>query len=190
MNEEGQVPTPDAQVAEGTEQEQPKSKLGHDEALAELHRTRAEAAATRRKLKDLEAAMQQQATAAQAEEAKRLAEQGEFKALYEKALSELEAARPAQQRLAALIEQTAASNQKRLDAIPAAMKSLVPEYDDPLKLAAWLDANASVLTKPAAPSLDGGAGGASSVGISDAELEAQAVRLGISPKLYKTFVGG
>ncbi len=51
-----------------------------------------------------------------------------------------------------------ASNKRRIDAIPEQMKGLVPDFDDPSKLANWLDANAQVLTKPLAPELNGDAG--------------------------------
>lgn len=53
------------------------------------------------------------------------------------------------------------SNEQRIAAIPEAMRSLVPvDAMSPEQVAAWLDKNAAVLSKPIAPELDGGAGGA------------------------------
>lgn len=82
-----QAATPEAQAADGqqTEQEQPKTALSSDELAAELKKKNSEAKNLRDRLREAEgkltAAEQAQADA----EAKRLAEQGEYKALYEKA---------------------------------------------------------------------------------------------------------
>ena len=52
------------------------------------------------------------------------------------------------------------SNAQRIAAIPEGMRSLVPvDAMSPEQVAAWLDRNAAVLSKPIAPDLDGGAGG-------------------------------
>jgi hypothetical protein len=66
------------------------------------------------------------------------------------------------------------------------MKSLVPEYDDPLKLAAWLDANAAVFSRPAPPPLDGRAGGnGTPATVTDDEVNEFAARWGIDPRAYR-----
>lgn len=51
------------------------------------------------------------------------------------------------------------SNDARLKRIPVEWRSMVPTDYAPERLAAWLDANAERLMKPAAPTLDAGAGG-------------------------------
>ncbi len=85
-----QAATPEPQAGDGqqTEQEQPKTALSPDELAAELRKKNSEARNLRDRLREAEgkltAAEQAQADA----EAKRLAEQGEYKALYEKAQAE------------------------------------------------------------------------------------------------------
>jgi len=149
--------TPEAQAADGiqTELEQPNSEhapLSPEQLRAELEAARKEAASYRTKLRQTE----RQATEA---EAKRLAEQGEYRTLYESVKAKADAADALQERLDAITAQAQAANERRIAAIPDAMKSLVPEYDDPLRLAAWLDANAAVFSRPTPPPLDGRAGG-------------------------------
>jgi len=92
-------------------------------------------------------------------EAAVMAEQGKFKELYQSAKAKADAADALQERLDAITAQAQAANERRINAIPEQMRTLVPEYDDPLKLAAWLDANAVVFSRPAPPPLDGRAGG-------------------------------
>jgi hypothetical protein len=64
------------------------------------------------------------------------------------------------------------------------MRSLVPEYDDALKLAAWLDANAAVFSRPTPPPLDGRAGGNGTPAVDEVKVKEQAVRLGLDPETY------
>jgi multidrug efflux pump subunit AcrA (membrane-fusion protein) len=150
--------TPEAQAADGQqmEQEQPNSDhapaLSPEQLRAELEAARKEAASYRTKLRQTEKAVTDA-------EAKRLAEQGEYKALYESVKAKADAADALQERLDAITAQAQAANERRINAIPEQMRTLVPEYDDPLKLAAWLDANAAVFSRPAPPPLDGRAGG-------------------------------
>ena len=81
--------------------------------------------------------------------------------------------------------QAQAANERRIAAIPEQMRTLVPEYDDPLKLAAWLDANAAVFSRPAPPPMDGRAGGNGGGPLLDeAAIKAQAIRLGLDPEGY------
>jgi multidrug efflux pump subunit AcrA (membrane-fusion protein) len=174
--------TPEAQAADGQqmELEQPNSEhapLSPEQLRAELEAARKEAAKYRTQLRNTE----RQATEA---EAKRLAEQGEYRTLYESVKAKADAADALQERLDAITAQAQAANERRIAAIPDAMRSLVPEYDDPLKLAAWLDANAAVFSRPTPPPLDGRAGGNGGPLLDEAAIKAQAVRLGLDPEGY------
>jgi hypothetical protein len=62
-----------------------------------------------------------------------MAEQGKYKELYQSVKAKADAADALQERLDAITAQAQAANERRIAAIPDAMKSLVPEYDDPLK---------------------------------------------------------
>lgn len=116
-------------------------------------------------------------------EAAVMAEQGKFKELYQSAKAKADAADALQERLDAITAQAQAANERRVAAIPDAMKSLVPEYDDPLKLAEWLDANAAVFSRPTPPPMDGRAGGnGTPATVSDDEVRDFATRMGIRPE--------
>ena len=182
MTEEILAPaaTPEAQAADGiqTELEQPNSEhapLSPEQLRAELEAARKEAASYRTKLRQTE----RQATEA---EAKRLAEQGEYRTLYESVKAKADAADALQERLDAITAQAQAANERRIAAIPEHMRSLVPEYDDALKLAAWLDANAAVFSRPAPPPLDGRAGGnGAAATVTDEEVKEFAARHRLNP---------
>jgi len=116
-------------------------------------------------------------------EAAVMAEQGKFKELYQSAKAKADAADALQERLDALMTQAQAANERRINAIPEQMRTLVPEYDDPLKLAAWLDANAAVFSRPAPPPMDGRAGGnGTPATVTDAEVLDFANRMGVRPE--------
>jgi multidrug efflux pump subunit AcrA (membrane-fusion protein) len=173
--------TPEAQAADGQQMEPEQTNSEHAQALspeqlrAELDAARKEAASYRTKLRQTE----KQATDA---EAKRLAEQGEYRTLYESVKAKADAADALQERLDAITAQAQAANERRIAAIPDHMRSLVPEYDDALKLAAWLDANAAVFSRPAPPPLDGRAGGnGTPATVTDAEVLDFATRMRIDP---------
>ena len=173
--------TPEAQAADGQQMEPEQTNSEHAQALspeqlrAELEAARKEAASYRTKLRQTE----KQATDA---EAKRLAEQGEYRTLYESVKAKADAADALQERLDAITAQAQAANERRIDAIPEHMRSLVPEYDDALKLAAWLDANAAVFSRPTPPPLDGRAGGnGTPATVTDAEVLDFATRMRIDP---------
>jgi hypothetical protein len=167
--------------AVGTEAKQPNQEpattWNQADAEAEIKALRAEAAKWR---KEKQAAEKARETA----EAAALQEQGNFKALFEKAQPKIADYDALKDRYDAMIAQVQEANTRRQATIPDAMKSLVPDYDDPLKLAAWLDANAAVFAKPQAPSLDGRAGGSTGPAVDEAALKEQAVRLGIDPEIY------
>ena len=116
-------------------------------------------------------------------EAAVMAEQGKFKELYQSAKAKADAADALQERLDAITAQAQAANERRIAAIPEHMRSLVPEYDDALKLAAWLDANAAVFSRPAPPPLDGRAGGNGTPAmVTDDEVNEYAARWGIDAR--------
>ncbi len=174
--------TPEAQAADGQQMEPEQTNSEHAQALspeqlrAELEAARKEAASYRTKLRQTE----KQATDA---EAKRLAEQGEYRTLYESVKAKADAADALQERLDAITAQAQAANERRINAIPEHMRSLVPEYDDPLKVAAWLDANAAVFSRPTPPPLDGRAGGNGTAAIvTEDEVNEYAARWGIDPR--------
>jgi type I site-specific restriction endonuclease len=115
-------------------------------------------------------------------EAAVMAEQGKYRELYESVKAKADAADALQERLDAITAQAQAANERRIAAIPDTMRSLVPEYDDPLKLAAWLDANAAVFSRPTPPPLDGRAGGNGTPAmVTDAEVLDFATRMRIDP---------
>ena len=175
--------TPEPQAADGQQMEPEQTNSEHAQALspeqlrAELEAARKEAASYRTKLRQTE----KQATDA---EAKRLAEQGEYRTLYESVKAKADAADALQERLDAITAQAQAANERRINAIPEHMRSLVPEYDDALKLAAWLDANAAVFSRPTPPPLDGRAGGNGTPAVDEVKVKEQAVRLGLDPETY------
>ena len=173
--------TPEAQAADGQqmELEQPNSEhaqaLSPEQLRAELEAARKEAASYRTKLRQTEKAKTDA-------EAAVMAEQGKYKELYQSAKAKADAADALQERLDAITAQAQAANERRIAAIPDAMKSLVPEYDDPLKLAAWLDANAAVFSRPTPPPLDGRAGGnGTPATVTDEEVRDFATRMRIDP---------
>ena len=174
--------TPEAQAADGQQMEPEQANSDHAPALspeqlrAELEAARKEAASYRTKLRQTEKAVTDA-------EAKRLAEQGEYKALYESVKAKADAADALQERLDAITAQAQAANERRVKAIPEHMRSLVPAYSDPLQLAEWLDANAAIFAKPTAPPLDGRAGGSGAPPtVTDAEVLDFATRMGIRPE--------
>jgi hypothetical protein len=183
--EQAQEATPEVQATEGTQTvpEQPNT-TGQgtdttwtlDAALAEIKKLRAEAAGYRREKTAAEKARE---TAEQAA----LTEQGKFKELFEKAQPKIADYDSLKERYDAMVAHIQEMNDRRIAAIPDSMKSLVPDYDDPQRLAAWLEANAATLTKPVAPSLDGGAGGNRGVApVTEEEVAAFAQRMGVDPR--------
>ena len=174
--------TPEAQAADGqqTEQEQPNSEHAHalspEQLRAELEAARKEAAKYRTELRQTQRAKTEAETAA-------MAEQGKYKELYQSVKAKADAADALQERLDALMTQAQAANERRINAIPEQMRSLVPEYDDPLKLAAWLDANAAVFSRPAPPPLDGRAGGNGTPAVvTEDEVNEYAARWGLDAR--------
>ena len=175
--------TPEAQAADGQQMEPEQANSDHAPLTPEQWRAEAEAA--RKEAGKYRTQLRAQEKATADAEAKRLAEQGEYRTLYESVKAKADAADALQERLDALMTQAQAANERRINAIPEHMRTLVPEYDDPLKLAAWLDANAAVFSRPAPPPMDGRAGGHGGGPLLDeAAIKAQAIRLGLDPEGY------
>lgn len=117
------------------------------------------------RLEALEAQSRERETQAEETRQKELAEQNRYKELYEEAQKQLEALKLVQSDAKRYRESFQTSLQTRLDSIPEERKHLVPEFDDPIKLSAWLDKALPDLSgpvKPQAPKLDGGSGGTTS----------------------------
>jgi len=91
-------------------------------------------------------------------EAKRLQEEGQFKTLYEQKRSEAEKLAEQAKRAEPYVEAFREQVKKRIEAIPEAYRPLVPDFDDPLKTADWLDKNAAMLGARPFPNLNPGAG--------------------------------
>lgn len=173
--------TPEAQAADGQQMEPEQTNSEHAPLTPEQWRAEAEAA--RKEAGKYRTQLRAQEKATADAEAKRLAEQGEYRTLYESVKAKADAADALQERLDAITAQAQAANERRVAAIPDAMKSLVPEYDDPLKLAEWLDANAAVFSRPTPPPMDGRAGGnGTPATVSDDEVRDFATRMGIRPE--------
>ena len=175
-----EAPAVDGQSVSVPEQQdsQPTTTWDEASATAEIKRLRAEAAKYRNERKAAEEAA---AKAAEAEAKRR----GEFEQLYEGAKAELDGLRPLKERMDALQAQTTERNRAAIDKLPEAMRTLVPDYDDPFKLDAWLQANAATLAKPQAPSLDAGAGGnGSGTAVNEAVERDRAIRLGLNPDIF------
>ncbi len=109
-------------------------------------------------------------------EQQRLAEQGQWKELAESRAKELSDLQPYRDRAEALETMLRDSNKHRIEQIPEDMRALVPTDYAPEKLASWLDANISRLTKPIAPRLDGGASGGSGSTVTLTDEEKQVAR--------------
>ena len=143
-----------------------------------------EAASRRIKAKEAEARAAEQ-------EQLRMAEQGQYKELFERTRAELDSAKAAQEQLEQVQERIKARNAKRIAEIPEQWRDVVPVGYTPLELETWLDANATKLTLPKAPNLDAGARGAGkpSVQLTPMELEA-ARKLQFTPEQYAAFKQG
>lgn len=173
--------TPEAQAADGQQMEPEQTNSEHAPLTPEQWRAEAEAA--RKEAGKYRTQLRAQEKATADAEAKRLAEQGEYRTLYESVKAKADMTDALQERLDAITAQAQAANERRVAAIPDAMKSLVPEYDDPLKLAEWLDANAAVFSRPTPPPMDGRAGGnGTPATVSDDEVRDFATRMGIRPE--------
>lgn len=117
-----------------------------------------------RELRDENAKRRKAETAAEnarkAAEELALAEQGKYKELAEQRLAEIESLKARAAKADAYEQQAADTLKRRIEALPEHVRGAVPDYDDPLKTVAWLDANAAVLSLPTPPPTDAGVRGA------------------------------
>lgn len=118
----------------------------------------------------------------------RLQQNGQFEELAAQRAAEIETLRPYQQRAESLEAIIRQSNQQRIEQIPEGMRSIVPsEMLTPDQLATWLDKNASLLMRPNAPDLNGGAGSGGNPPPSvtlTADEKALAKQMGLSDEDY------
>lgn len=133
-------------------------------------------------LKKMKAEQEKAAKAAAEAERKSLEEQNNFKALYEKAET---ARREAEAKAAQLAHDSARQRIANEAGQPSLWDRLRGETEEELK--ADMDALLKLIPKPAAPSLNGGAGGGDrgrgSNAPSTAEIREQAARLGVDANL-------
>lgn len=144
-------------------------------------RLRDEAAANRKRVEELERLRAEAETA-------QLAEQGRWRELAEQRQAELDALKPRLEVADRVTAETKTRNDKRIEALPPALKALVPD-GDPAKVAQWLDALDQALPNPAAFSLDAGnqgGGGAKPVRLTDQE-RAVAQRFGMTDDEYAKY---
>jgi hypothetical protein len=127
--------------------------------------------------------------AAQDKDAETLAKNQEWEKLANQYKAELDSKASIESEAKRYRDRLEADNLARIERIPEDKRSLIPEYDDPVKLGAWLTANEVTLTgtvKPIAPNLGGGAGGnvkQPDYKLSQFELD-MAKAAGMSPERY------
>jgi len=172
--------TPEAQAVEGQElqpqtvPEQPKStEWTSDSAAAEIKALRAENAKHRKAAQEADRLRQEAETAV-------MAEQGKYRELYEKAQAQaakLEA--DLKDREMALLRQQVAISKRLPSPLADRLRGETLE-----ELEADADAILQAIPKPAAPSLDGRAGGngTASAAVTDEEIEQLAARWRVKPE--------
>lgn len=171
--------TPVVEAEDGKEEEpqEPQITFSKDD----MSKVRNEAAGWRVKLREAEQKLKD------ADDA-RLAEDKEWETLAGQRATEIEELTPYKERYNNMVESVAESNTRRIEAVPESMRSMVPDFDDPLKVASWLDANSQLLVKPSAPTVNGNAGGGTRPSdaetLSAAELE-YARKTGVTAKEYQ-----
>jgi hypothetical protein len=98
----------------------------------------------------------------EAEREKELAEQNRYQELYTETQGKLTELEAKAQRAEVLAQAIQATNEARIAQIPEDKRSIVPEYDDPILLASWLDKAIPTLVEPGRPTPPPGDGGAGS----------------------------
>lgn len=117
--------------------------------------------------KELKSQLEQLQSERQQRAEAELAEQNKWQELAEQRKAEIERLQGLETEVDRYRSGFNSTLEARLSQIPDDKKHLVPEYDDPIKLSAWLDKALPDLvepSKPKAPSLDGGSGKGSSGG--------------------------
>lgn len=149
---------------------------------------RAEAAATRKRLRDMEGTAEAQAAAAREAEEKRLAEEKRWQELAEQRERELNELKPKVETGSRVIEAFTGSLKKRLEGLPDYLRTLAEKISDPVELAAWLDENHDKIARPQAPNLDQGSpqggGGQGNTPVLTPEQIEQAKLMRMTPHAY------
>ena len=86
-----------------------------------------------------------------------LTKTGNYEELLKESQSKLTSLEPKAKQFDELLEEIREDNKKRVASMPEDRRGLVPELD-PVQLRRWLDKAIPVLTRPIAPTVDGGAG--------------------------------
>lgn len=144
------APAPEPSVDQPTTNEQPLSDV--EFFKRETAKANKEAQTFRQRAKEAERQLA-------LEKQRQLEATGEWQKLYEQAKTDLEA--KTQEVEGASEYKTAFQRvlDARIKRIPEVYRGLVPTDYEPMKLAAWLDANEDRLKAPRFPNLDAGAGG-------------------------------
>jgi hypothetical protein len=142
----------------------------------------------RKESKDRRVALQKAEDQRKREEEARLAENQQYRELAELRQKELDQVKPRADRLEAIEAAMRETVQARIDALPETWRSVVPEYDDPLKTLQWLDANAAKLAAPRPPSTDAGTRGdvKPTTALSDVEMRTASLA-GMTPEQYAEY---
>lgn len=160
-----------------------------EEAQAYIRSLREEAKTNRLAAKEAAdglTAMQQQIAALSAKaEAEKLKTVEELQAAMAEKQAQLQ---QTQAEVKAFRDNVQASNETRIASIPERMRPMVPEYDDPVKVSRWLDANAALLKVDPLPDTDAGEHGPTAKGIKLTSEEQRAARLlGVDPAIALKF---
>lgn len=127
--------------------------------------------------------------ARKADEDKRLADQQEWQKLAEQRAARISELEPVAKRVQEIAEALQATVKARVERLPEDMRGLVPEYEDPRKTLAWLDANEARLLRPVAPGTDAGTRGEAGQSVprlSDWELQLARIA-GLTPEQWAKY---
>lgn len=156
-----QPPAPQSPVDTSPAPEHPVDGQQSEQPLSTEEFFKRETAAARKEAESLRKRAKEAERLLGLEKQRQLESTGEWQKLYEQTKADLEAK---------TLEIDAASEYKtafqrvldaRIKRIPEMYRGLIPTDYDPMKLAAWLDANEDRLKAPRFPNLDAGAGGRS-----------------------------
>jgi seryl-tRNA synthetase len=157
-------------MTENTNTESTSSQTENSENMipqSRFNKVNEERKALAERLEALEKAQAERDESTRKQRETELAEQNQYKQLYESAKAEVESLKALQSEVKRYRESFENTLQSRIQSIPEEKRALIPDYDDPIKTMAWLDKALPELTtppKPNAPRLDGGSGGAGGTG--------------------------
>jgi seryl-tRNA synthetase len=157
-------------MTENTNTESTSSQTENSENMipqSRFNKVNEERKALAERLEALEKAQAERDESTRKQRETELAEQNQYKQLYESAKAEVESLKALQSEVKRYRESFENTLQSRIQSIPEEKRALIPDYGDPIKTMAWLDKALPELTtppKPNAPRLDGGSGGAGGTG--------------------------